>query len=147
MTKRMASIGGWRTRTSCCLIIRTRRQRRLARNILTPRSLLACRRFLCVLKLPDLNRAFGKFGGDFEFSAHGAHEILERADIHISASFELGYGGLVDAENFRQMHLCHLARVAQFVERHPGAVLGGKPMRPLPRWGRHFLAKSIEVIG
>lgn len=109
-------------------------------------SILARRRFPGFLKLPDLDGAFGELGGDFEFSAQGSDEILERADIHVGAALELGDGGLVDAEDFRQMHLRHLAGLAEFVERHPSTVFGRKQPGTLPRRGRHFLAKRIEVV-
>jgi hypothetical protein len=69
------------------------------------RSILASGCFLQILKLADLDGSFRELGGDFEFSAQGFDEILKRAHVHIRAALELGYGGLVDAENFSKMQL------------------------------------------
>ena len=110
-------------------------------------SLLASGRFLYVLKLADLDGSFRELGGDFEFSAHGFDEILERAHVHVRAALELGYGGLVDAENPGKMHLRHLARLPEFVQSHPRTILGRQQTGTLLGCGRHLCAERIEVLG
>src|ERR1019366_4067447 len=111
---------------------------------LRPASILATGCFLYVLKLCDLDGTFRELGGDFEFSAHGFDEILKRAHVHIRASLELGYGGLVDSENFGKMHLCHVAGLTEFVQSHAGAIFGRQKAGTLLSPGRHFCAERIE---
>jgi hypothetical protein len=85
--------------------------------------------------------------GDFEFSAHGFDEILERAHVHVRAAFEFGYGGLVDAENFGEMHLRYLASLPEFVQSHAGTIPGCEPTGTLLGCGGHLGAERVEILG
>jgi hypothetical protein len=66
---------------------------------ITPQFNPPSRRFLYVLKLADLDGAFRELGGDFEFSALGFDEILERAHVHIRAALELDTAAPLSGEN------------------------------------------------
>ena len=44
-------------------------------------SLVSGRRLLDRRELVDLHGAFAKAGGDFQFSAHGFHVMLQRAEM------------------------------------------------------------------
>ena len=56
---------------------------------------LGCRgSLLSLIELLDLDLAsLGEDSRDLQLPSHGANEGLERADVHISAPFHLGYGG------------------------------------------------------
>jgi|ERR1700687_1914263 len=62
---------------------------------------------------------------------------MERTYIHVRAAFRLGYGGLVDSENFGKMHLGHVEPLAEFVQSHAGAIFGCQTM------GRSWAAGDI----
>ena len=83
----------------------------------------------------------------FSFSAQGSDEILERAHVHIRAAFELGYGSLVDTENFGKMYLRQLPSLPEFVQSHAGTILGRQQMGTLLSGGRHLCAERIEILG
>jgi len=95
---------------------------------------LGCRGSLVsVIELLDLDlSSLGEDSRDLQLPSHGANKVLERADVHISSPFHLGYGGLIDLQNPRKMLLRHSAGFPEFIQGHLGPILSRELIRPCP---------------
>jgi len=47
-------------------------------------------------KLVYPHHAIWKYGTNFQSASHGFNDLTKRADEHVSASFNFGYGSLLD---------------------------------------------------
>ena len=97
-------------------------------------------------KLVDFNCTLRENSLDSELSSHRLHNGLKRAQVHVCTTFELRNRGLFCSEQSCQVLLRHLARSAQFVQRHFRGILLSERASFFLGLRGHLAAKFMEIL-